>query len=276
MQHDISILSSKRKVKIRSSKGKRISLNIQRVECSVYNELGFKSQHYMIEDINASCMCFLFTTKNGKPFAFVAVINQTYRGCRNGMRISRIVIAPKFQGKGYSVALTSLMGGLLTAKGKLMYINTHKENYGRALGRSRCFKSTAADMRDRRNTTDGKCKNRQNGKAYRKKYIGRAIYGYKDLFCDIDTMRAKAFTMATEKDADTVSNAVKTCKFTFYDLADSVTHTSLPQWGHTNVGNGDSCLLLKPMNKSGTSQPITSAIFISVRILRLSGLLTCL
>lgn len=191
MKHKTDILSNRRKIKLRSSKGKRISLYIQRVECSVYDSYGFKQHHYMSENIKGF-MSFLFTTPKGKPFAFVAVRNQPHRGCRNGMMVSRIVILPKYQGKGYSVALTSLMGGLLAAKGLLMYINTHKERYGMALGESRNFESTTFDDKDRGNTDDGKYKNRQGGIAYRKKYVGRAIYGYKDLFCDINTMRTKA------------------------------------------------------------------------------------
>lgn len=191
MKHKTDILSSRRKIKLRSSKGKRICLYIQRVECSVYSSYGFKQHHYMSENIKGF-MSFLFTTPKGKPFAFVAVRNQPHRGCRNGMMVSRIVILPKYQGKGYSVALTSLMGGLLAAKGLLMYINTHKERYGMALGESRNFESTTFDDKDRGNTDDGKYKNRQSGIAYRKKYVGRAIYGYKDLFCDIETMRTRA------------------------------------------------------------------------------------
>ena len=152
----------------------------------------------MTEDIKGF-MSFLFTTPKGKPFAFVAVRNQPYRGCRNGIMVSRLVIMPRFQGKGYSVALTSLMGGLLAAKGQLMYINTHKERYGRALGASKDFNSTTFDRKDRENTADGKFKNRHGGIAYRKKYVGSAIYGYKDLFCDIETMRTRAKDIEEEK-----------------------------------------------------------------------------
>ena len=198
MKHNNDILSSRRKIKLRSSKGKRISLYIQRVECSVYDSYGFKQHHYMTEDIKGF-MSFLFTTPKGQPFAFVAVRNQPHRGCRNGMMVSRIVILPKYQGKGYSVALTSLMGGLLAAKGQLMYINTHKERYGTALGESRNFESTTFDDKDRGNTDDGKYKNRQGGRAYRKIYVGRAIYGYKDLFCDINTMRTRAKDIEEER-----------------------------------------------------------------------------
>jgi hypothetical protein len=191
MKHKTDILSSRRKIKLCSSKGKRICLFIQRVECSVYSSYGFKQHHYMIEDIKGF-MSFLFTTPKGKPFAFVAVRNQPHRGYRNGVMVSRLVIMPSFQGKGYSVALTALIGGLLAAKGQLMYINTHKERYGTALGQSRNFESTTFDDKDRGNTDDGKFKNRQGGIAYRKKYVGKAIYGYKDLFCDIKTMRTRA------------------------------------------------------------------------------------
>lgn len=198
MKHKTDILSSRRKIKLRSSKGKRITLYIQRVECSVYDSYGFKQHHYMTEDIKGF-MSFLFTTPKGKPFAFIAVRNQPHRGCRNGMMVSRLVIVPRFQSKGYSVALTAFMGGLLAAKEQLMYINTHKEKFGTALGKSKDFKSTTFDRKDRENTDDAKFKNRQGGIAYRKKYVGRAIYGYKDLFCDIETMRTKAKDIDEER-----------------------------------------------------------------------------
>lgn len=179
----------RRLIKIEQNKQKPLTAYIERVESSEYKRLGFQELHYMKEDLNKSFTCLLITNKRGSPIAFIALRNHTFKGCSNGIMVSRFVIKPTYQRRGLSVPLLSLIGGMLKADGKRLFINTHLEGFGKALGKSESFKGTTTDLQERKNTNDGKCKNRQSGIAYRKEFIGDIVKGYGKLFSKIASLR---------------------------------------------------------------------------------------
>ena len=189
MVNYIYSLCKRRPIKIKQNKQKPFTAYIERVESCEYKRLGFQDFHYMKENLNKSFTCLLITNKRGSPFAFIALRNHTFKGCSNGIMVSRYVIKPTYQRRGLSVPLLSLIGGMLKADGKRLFINTHLEGFGKALGKSESFKGTTTDLRERKNTNDKKCKNRQSGSAFRKEYIGKDIKGYKILFKKIKVLR---------------------------------------------------------------------------------------
>lgn len=189
MKNYINSLYVRRPIKIKQNKQKPFTAYIERVESSEYKRLGFQDLHYMKENLNKSFICLLITNKRGSPLAFIALRNHTFKGCSNGIMVSRFVIKPSYQRRGLSVPLLSLIGGMLKADGKRLFINTHLEGFGKALGKSESFKGTTTDLRERKNTNDGKYKNRQSGIAYRKEYIGKEIKGHKMLFKKIKVLR---------------------------------------------------------------------------------------
>lgn len=192
MLNYINSLYKRRAISIKQNKTKPLSAYIERVESCEYKRLGFQDYHYMQEDLNKSFNCLLITNKRGSPLAFIALRNHTFKGCSNGIMVSRFVIKPTYQRRGLSVPLLSLIGGMLKADGKRLFINTHLEGFGKALSKSKSFKGTTTDLRERKNTNDGKCKNRQSGIAYRKEFIGDIVKGYGKLFSKIASLRELA------------------------------------------------------------------------------------
>lgn len=187
---DKDVLTKRHRVKM-WVKGKCITLYVQRVCSSVYDRFGFSQYHYIDKPINKGAMCLLFTDKKNRPIAFVGLLNHTFKGCRNGIMVSRFVILPKFQKRGLSLPILKAVGGMLSASGYQMYINTQNKQLGEALGRRKCFVGTTFDQVDRSGEHDKTHRNRIWGKAWRKKYCGGRLYGYSELFRKVDILRKK-------------------------------------------------------------------------------------
>lgn len=189
---DKNILSNAYPLMIRTQRGKRHTCYIQRVECSLYYKLGFDKYHYQNGELSKGSMGLLLSSRRNKPLGFIVLRNQTFRGCSNAMMVSRYVILPTFQRRGLSIKILEAVGAMLKKRGMRLYINTHLEAFGEALGRCGTFKSTTTDRIIRRNTSDGKYRKRQDGVAYRKMYnADEAEICYNQLFMPVKKLRAK-------------------------------------------------------------------------------------
>lgn len=186
------ILSKAYPLTLKTRRGKPFSCYIQRVESLLYYDLGLDKLHYQHGEISRGSMGLLITSRRRKPLAFIVLRNQTFKGCSNAMMVSRYVILPAFQRRGLSVEILNEVGAMLKARGMRMYINTHLETFGEALGRSGTFKSTTTDRVNRCNTKDGKFRKRQGGVAYRKMYdAAEAEVCYNELFMPVNVLREK-------------------------------------------------------------------------------------
>jgi hypothetical protein len=181
-------------------KGKRVTLHVQRVSSSVYKRFGFSQYHYIDKPINKGAMCLLFTDKKNRPIAFVGLLNHTFKGCRNGIMVSRFVILPKFQKRGLSLPILKAVGGMLSASGYQMYINTQNKQLGEALGRRKCLGGTTFDKKYRKYKIADTHRNRIDGYGWRKKYCGRKLYGYSELFKKVGILRKKVSNNSISND----------------------------------------------------------------------------
>lgn len=188
---DKDVLTQRHKVKM-WVKGKKQTLYVQRVYSSIYERFGFAQYHYIVKPINKGTTCLLFTDNKNRPIAFVGLLNHPFKGCRNGIMVSRFVILPKFQKRGLSLPILKAVGGMLSANGYKMYINTQNKQLGVALGRRKCFVGTTFDKVYRRGQYDKTHRNRIWGMAWRKKYCGHKLYGYSELFKKVDILRKKS------------------------------------------------------------------------------------
>jgi len=196
---DKDVLTKRHKVNI-WAKGKCITLYVQRVSNSIYDRFGFSQYHYIDKPINKGATCLLFTDKKNRPIAFVGLLNHTFKGCRNGIMVSRFVILPKFQKRGLSLPILKAIGGMLSASGYQMYINTQNKQLGEAFGRRKCFVGTTFDQVDRSGDYDKTHRNRIWGKAWRKKYCGGRLYGYSELFKKVGILRKKVSNNSISND----------------------------------------------------------------------------
>lgn len=186
------ILSDRLLMKVVDKKGKKHNLYFQRVECAVYEKLGFSRYDYVGgKPINKAAMCFLVTTSKGQTLGFLGFLNHTFKGCSNGMKVSRFVLSPQFRGKGLALPILSRTCGILKSKGYRVFINTESHKLGGRLMASCNYRSTTFNCVNRAIRKDDRYKGRRSGKAYRLEYCGNSVYGYGIMLGKLADMRAR-------------------------------------------------------------------------------------
>ena len=184
---------------------------VQRVESSLYKRMGWDNMHYLDYEganFNKSHHSLIFTDSKGRCIAYVAFANHTFRRCKNGIMISRYIISPFFQHRGLSIKILNLVGAMLTASGYVLYFNTELEWFGKKVGESDCWDGTVNDARFREAPCDNRNKNRRSGVAYRKKYVGKPLRGYSNLFLKVGVLRSR---MAMIKASECVKETLWGC-----------------------------------------------------------------
>lgn len=182
-------LSDRMKMKVWDKWGKTVNLSVQRVECSIYEKLGFSRYHYIQCPINKASMCLLVRTSKGKPLGFIGFLNHTFKNCPNGLMVSRFVILPQYQRRGLALPILTRICGMLKAEGYRVFINTENHHLGKALTRSYSFRGTTFDQKERYIQYDAKYRHRRGGFAYRKEYCGSNVYGYGRMLKEVNVMR---------------------------------------------------------------------------------------
>lgn len=169
-----------------------ISLQVSRVESETWNF--FKKHHYLTEDVNKSCKFLLFEW-NGVPIGINAVIPQPSGHFKNGVRESRIVVLPDYQGLGLGYKISEFTASIYKQSGYRYFTKTVHP----ALGKYRNNKESIW----KGTSKNGKKPEAQNGMgamkgwnvlvrtSYCHEYIGESIEGYEELLLPINEMRNK-------------------------------------------------------------------------------------
>ena len=185
-------LTPKQKVKVAVG-DKHINLFVQRVERNVYEKLALSHLHYMKDPINKGTMCLLFSNSKGRNVAFVGLLNNPSKAYPNAVMVSRIVVFPQFQGKGLSIPILDKVGAMLAAKGLQLFINTEHESFGKRLDSSVCWIGTTFDKKVRKyyGKDDATHRYRKEGLMWRKRFVGKALHGYSELFEKVAVLRLR-------------------------------------------------------------------------------------
>jgi len=168
----------------------QIELQVSRVESDTWNF--FKKHHYLTEDCSKSCKFFLFTW-NGVPIGINAVIPQPSGHFKNGVRESRIVVLPDFQGLGLGTKISNFTASIYKDGGYRYFTKTVHP----AIGSYR--NNNKEDWRGTsKNGKSPKAQNDMGGmkgwkvlvrSSYCHEYIGEGINGYEELLKPIKEMR---------------------------------------------------------------------------------------
>lgn len=166
-----------------------IKLQVSRVEYDTWNI--FKSHHYLTEKCSKACKFFLFTW-NGIPVGINAVIPQPSGHFKNGVRESRIVVLPDYQGLGLGTTISNFTAAIYKNEGYRYFTKTVHPAIGNHRNNSEYWKGTSKN---------GKSAKSQNSMGNMKgwnvfvrtsfchEYIGEPIDGYSDLLKPIKEMR---------------------------------------------------------------------------------------
>jgi energy-coupling factor transporter ATP-binding protein EcfA2 len=168
----------------------KIELQISRVEHDTWNL--FKKHHYLTEDVSKSCKFYLFEW-NGKPIGINAVIPQPSGHFKNGVRESRIVVLPDYQGLGLGYKISEFTAAIYKQSGYRYFTKTVHPALGKYRDKIKSiWKGTSKN---------GKKPEAQNGMGSMKgwnvlvrtsfchEYIGQAIEGYENLLLPINELR---------------------------------------------------------------------------------------
>lgn len=167
-----------------------IELQISRVEYDTWNL--FKKHHYLTEDVSKSCKFYLFEW-NGKPIGINAVIPQPSGHFKNGVRESRIVVLPDYQGLGLGYKISEFTAAIYKQSGYRYFTKTVHPALGKYRNKMKnIWKGTSKN---------GKKPEAQNGMGAMKgwnvlvrtsfchEYIGEPIEGCEDLLLPINELR---------------------------------------------------------------------------------------
>lgn len=170
----------------------QIELQVSRVEHDTWDL--FKKHHYLTEDVNKSCKFLLFEW-NGKPVAINAVIPQPSGHFKNGVRESRIVVLPDFQGLGIGTKISNFTASIYKNSGYRYFTKTVHPAIGEYRNRSTDeWKGTSKNGKNPESQNSmGSMKgwNVLVRTSYCHEYIGEPISGYEDLLLPISDMRTK-------------------------------------------------------------------------------------
>jgi len=98
-----------------------IELQAHRVEYDTWDF--FKKHHYLTEDVSKSCKFFLFTWNN-KPVGINCVIPQPSGYFKKGVRESRIVVLPEYQGLGLGTIISEWTASIYKDSGYKYFTKT--------------------------------------------------------------------------------------------------------------------------------------------------------
>lgn len=170
----------------------QIELRVHRCEYDTWNF--FKKHHYLTEDVSKSCKFYLFTW-NDKPVAINAVIPQPSGHFKNGVRESRIVVLPEYQGLGLGYKISQFTAAIYKNSGYRYFTKTVHP----ALGE---YRNVKTDLW-KGTSKNGKKPEAQNGMgsmqgwnvlvrtSYCHEYVGDAIEGYEELLLPVNELRNK-------------------------------------------------------------------------------------
>lgn len=92
-------------------KPKRPQINLQISKCDRSYWKYFSKYHYLDHDLSKSAQCYLATIYN-KPVAFCGVLHFPHPSATNIKRVTRIVVAPDYQGYGIGNKLLNFLGDI--------------------------------------------------------------------------------------------------------------------------------------------------------------------
>ena len=113
----------KGRLEIASSRRQRPKIELEIFRCRYETWNLFKQYHYLSEDLNKACKCYL-TLWNDKPVCFNAVLPLPSGTLKNACRMSRTVVLPDFQGLGIGGCVSDYIAKLYVKDKKRFYAKT--------------------------------------------------------------------------------------------------------------------------------------------------------
>lgn len=166
-------------------------ISFARCQSSAYTDYGFDKYHYL-QGISKSARCYLFYL-NGEVAGFCSFVNQTFKGCSNGVRFHRVAVLPQFLHQGLGSMMCNFMAAIFQNNGYRVYIKCQSDILGIYFGNHpESWSPTGNNRKVKKNKgcESKKFKNRIEKACYCYKFVGNSIEGYEELLLPIAAMRA--------------------------------------------------------------------------------------
>ena len=168
-----------------------------KIELQVYRTTNdtwgwFKKHHYMTQDLNKACACFVFTWNN-RIVGFYSVLPFPNGSISKGVRGHRLVVLPDFQGFGIGSKISEFIAGIYKSKGYTLYCKTINPRLGKYReNKKTLWKPSSTNGKKASEREVSKEHNMMGGltrPSYCHQYIGNPIFGFEDLLKPIDLIR---------------------------------------------------------------------------------------
>ena len=123
LQPDWIYSPQKGRLEIAASRRQRPKIELQIFRCRYETWQIFKDHHYLSEELNTSCKCFVILYNN-KPVCFMGILPMPSGTIQNAFRVSRLVVLPDFQGLGIGMKILNEFGAMYKKNGQTLYIKT--------------------------------------------------------------------------------------------------------------------------------------------------------
>lgn len=167
-----------------------IKLQVSRVEHDTWNI--FKNHHYLTEEVNKAGKFFLFTW-NDKPVAMNVVMPMPSGYFENGVRASRLVVLPDFQGLGLGIKCSEFIAGIYRNANYRYFTKTVHPALGLQRENSDDWKATAKNgklqQQENHNNHLMQSWSIKSRPSFCHEYIGKSISGYDDLLLPTAELR---------------------------------------------------------------------------------------
>lgn len=164
----------------------QIELQVYRTTSYIWER--FKKHHYMTQEMNMSAYCFCFEWNN-TLVGFCSVLPNPGKGIHNGVRLSRLVVLPDFQGLGIGRRICDFISSIYKNSGYTMYIKTVNPSLGEYMSKSDNYSPTAHNGKQREVQHNKRFRRLLTRSSYCFKYVGRGTSGYEDLVLNMDDIK---------------------------------------------------------------------------------------
>lgn len=117
----------------------KINLQVFRATCEAWDI--FKKHHYLSDKVNKAAKYFIFEWE-GVPVCLVSVVNHPSGYISKGVRGSRTVVLPDYQGLGIGSSATNFIAGVYKDSGYRYFVKTANPALGEYRNKSQSWKGT--------------------------------------------------------------------------------------------------------------------------------------
>ncbi len=165
--------------KVSTERCLRPDIILEAVPCSARAWSNFSPHHYLSQKINSSSRCWLIYWKEQQTvIGFTSCLAQPSGTIKNAWREHRTVVLPEYQGLGFGVRISDLMGEIFTKQGCRYFSKTAHPRMGEYRENSVLWKGTSKNKKKRKDYISMSVDEKKHSKEHLAKHSDRLCYSH--------------------------------------------------------------------------------------------------